>query len=48
MTRIVVKQRVFYPYEYMNDFEKFKEKWPGKERFHSSLTARKFTGKEYA
>ena len=26
----LVKQKVFYPYEYMSDFEKFKEKLPGK------------------
>ena len=48
MTRIVVKQKGFYPYDYMNDFEKFKEKWHGKERFHSSLISRKFTDKEHA
>ena len=31
----------------MSDFEKFKEQLPGKERFYSSLTNRKITGKEY-
>ena len=29
----------------MNDFEKFKEKLPNKEKFYSSLTDRKFTDK---
>ena len=29
----LVKQKGFYPYDYMNDFEKFKEKLPGKEKF---------------
>ena len=27
----LVKQKGFYPYESMNDFEKFKEKLPSKE-----------------
>ena len=35
------KQKGFYPYEYMSDFEKFKEKLPCKERFCSSLTGKK-------
>ena len=25
----------------MNDFEKFKEQWPSKEKFNSSLTGKK-------
>ena len=33
----LVKQKGFYPYEYVTDFEKFKE-LPGKEIFYSSLT----------
>ena len=33
----LVKQKGSYPYEYMSDFEKFKEKLPGKEKFYSSL-----------
>ena len=36
-----VKQKGFCPYEYMSDFEKFKEELPSKERFYSSLTDRK-------
>ena len=31
----------------MNDFEKFKEKLPSKEKFYSSLADRKITEKEY-
>ena len=31
----------------MTDFEKFKEKLPGKEKFYSSLTNRNINGKEY-
>ena len=31
----------------MSDFEKFKEELPRKELFHSSLTNRKITDKEY-
>ena len=31
----------------MNDFEKFKEEFPSKEIFYSSLTNRKVSDKEY-
>ena len=37
----LVKQKGFYPYEYMSDFEKFKEQRPCKEKFLSSLTGDK-------
>ena len=37
----LVKQKGFYPYEYTNDFEKFKEEFPSKEKFYSSSTIRK-------
>ena len=37
----LVKQKGFYPYEYMSDFEKFKEDLGSKEKFYSSLTGRK-------
>ena len=30
----LVKQKGFYPYEYMSDFEKFKEELPSKEMFY--------------
>ena len=33
----LVKQKGFYPYEYMSNFEKFKEKLPSNEKFYSSL-----------
>ena len=36
----LVKQKWFYPYEYMSDFEKFKEQLPSKEKFYNSLTGR--------
>ena len=29
----LVKQKEFYPYEYMSDFEKFKEELPDKEKY---------------
>ena len=29
----LVKQKEFYPYKYMTDFEKFREKLPSKEKF---------------
>ena len=37
----LVKQKRFDPYEYVNDFEKFKEELPSKETFYSLLTGRK-------
>ena len=37
----LVKQKGFYPYEYMTDSEKFKEKLSSKEKFYSSLTGKK-------
>ena len=43
----IVNQKRFYPYEYMSDFQKFREELPGKERFYSSLTDRKISDKEY-
>ena len=36
----LVKQKGFYPYEYMSDFGKFKEQLPSKEKFYNSLTGR--------
>ena len=43
----VVKQKRFYPYEYMSGFEKFKEILPSKERFYSSLRGREVNSKDY-
>ena len=42
---IVVKQKRFYPYKYVADFEKFKDKLPIKEKFYSSLTNKKMVTK---
>ena len=42
-----VNWKGFYPYEYMNSFEKFKEQLPSKEKFYSSLTGKKNSYKEY-
>ena len=42
-----VKKKGFHPFEYMTDFEKFKETLPSKEKFYSSLTGKKINGKEY-
>ena len=36
-----VKKKGFHPFEYMTDFEKFKEKLPSKEKFYSSLPGKK-------
>ena len=43
----LVKQKGFYPYEFMNNFGKFKEKLPSKEKFYSLFTHKKSTDKEY-
>ena len=43
----LVKQKRFYHFEQMSDFEKFKEELTGKEKFYSSLTNRKINDKEY-
>ena len=42
-----MKQKGLYPYEYMSDFEKFKEELPSKEKFYSLLTGKKISDKEY-
>ena len=41
----LVKQKPFYPYEYVSDFLKFQEKLPNKETFYSSLVKRKINYK---
>ena len=38
----LIRQKGFYPYEYMSAFEKFKEQLPS-----NSLTERKISDKEY-
>ena len=43
----LVKLKGFYPYEYMSDFEKFKEQLTTKEKFYSSLRGKKISDKEY-
>ena len=41
----LVKQTEFYSYEYMSDFEKFKEELARKEKFHNLLTHKKLVMK---
>ena len=43
----LVKQKGFYPNEYMSNFEKFKEEMPSKENFCSFLTGKQISDKEY-
>ena len=44
----LVKQKEFYPFEYITDFEKFKEKLPRKKKkTYSLLTDLETTDKEY-
>ena len=37
----LVKQKGFYPHEYISEFEKFKEELPRKEKFYSLLIGKK-------
>ena len=39
----LLKQKGFYPYEYMSDFENSKEELPSKEKFYSYRAVRKIT-----
>ena len=41
----LVKQKGFYPYEYLSDFENCKEQLLYKEKFYSSLTGKKLVTK---
>ena len=43
----LVNQKGLYPYEYMNDFEKFNEELPSKVKFYSFLTNKETNDKEY-
>ena len=43
----LVKQKGFYHYEYMSNFQEFKEQLPSKENFYSLLTSKKISNKEY-
>ena len=44
---VEANQKGFYPYEFMIDFEKFKEESSIKKKFCSSLTGKKNSDKEY-
>ena len=43
----LVKKKVFYPYEHMTDFEKFKEKLPSQDKLYCFLTGKKINDKDY-
>ena len=43
----LAKQKVFYIYGYMSSFERFKEEFPRKDKFYSSLTIKKNSNNEY-
>ena len=43
----LVKEKGFYSYEYMTDFEKFKEQLLSKGKFYSLFTSKKISDKEY-
>ena len=40
------KQKVFYLYDFITDFKKFKEQFPSKGKCYSSLTGKKVSNKE--
>ena len=42
----LVRQKRFYPYEYVSDFKKFKEELRSKEKFCSSFTGKKISDKQ--
>ena len=42
-----VKLKGFYPYEYMNGFEKFEKELSSKEKFYSSLSSKKSSDNDY-
>ena len=44
--QIYLSKKVYF-YEYMSDFENFKEQLPCKEKFYSSLLGKKISDKEY-
>ena len=43
----LVKQKGFYPFEYMCNFERFNETLPSRNEFYSSLSGKEISGKEY-
>ena len=43
----VVKSKGFSPYEYMSNFEKFKEQLSSKEKFYSSLSCTNISDKKH-
>ena len=43
----LVKQKWFYPYEYMSNFEKVSWTVTKQRKFYSSLTSKKINHKEY-
>ena len=43
----LIKQKEFYPCEYMYNFKKFKETLPDRNKFYSSLSTKEVSGREY-
>ena len=43
----LVKQKRFYPFEYISSSGKFKERLPRKGKFYSSLKGKRISNKEY-
>ena len=43
----LIKQKAFYSYTYMGDFENFEEELPSKGKIYSSFTTKEVNDKEY-
>ena len=43
----LVKQKEFYSFEYISDFENFKEKLPEKKSFMGFFTGKEISDKDY-
>ena len=43
----LLKKRDFFPYDYWDRFEKFKEGLPSEDKFHNTLTNRKISDNNY-
>ena len=43
----LIKKKLFHTYEYMSTFEKFKQLFPSKEQFYSSLVRKKISDKDF-
>ena len=43
----LLKKKIFFPYDYWNSFEKFKEGLPYRDKLHNTLTNNEISDKNY-